>query len=165
MFYWFYRTTHPDGHRNRPIVLWLQGGPGASGIGVGNFLEIGPLDQNMKPRNSTWIQTVNVLFVDNPVGVGFSIADNNSIPKNIEEISDDLVNVLKTFMNEHSYLRNNPLYIFGQSYGGKMATILTADLHRAIQKNEIQCNLKGSWYRKWFRVPNGCYRTMAFNGI
>ena len=63
MFYWFYRTTHPDGHRKRPIVFWLQGGPGASGIGVGNFLEIGPLDQNMKPRNSTWIQTANVLLL------------------------------------------------------------------------------------------------------
>ena len=153
MFYWFYRTTHPDGHRNKPIVLWLQGGPGASGIGVGNFLEIGPLDQNMNPRNSTWIQTANVLFVDNPVGVGFSIVDNNSIPKNIEEISDDLVNVLKTFRNEHSYLRNNPLYIFGQSYGGKMATIVAADLHRAIQKNEIQRNLKGVGIGNGFVSP------------
>ena len=31
MFYWFYRTTHSDGYLNRPIVLWLQGGPGLSG--------------------------------------------------------------------------------------------------------------------------------------
>ena len=153
MFYWFYKTTHPDGHRNRPIILWLQGGPGASGIGVGNFLEIGPLDQNMKPRNSTWIQTANVLFVDNPVGVGFSIADYNSIPKNIEEISDDQISVLKTFMDEHSYFQKNPLYIFGQSYGGKIATILTADLHKAKQKNEIQCNLKGVGIGNGFVSP------------
>ena len=98
MFYWFYRTTHPDGYRNRPIVLWLQGRPGISGIGVGNFLEIGPLDQNMKQRNSTWIQTANVLFVDNPAGVGFSIADNSSVARNTKEISDDLISVLKTFI-------------------------------------------------------------------
>ena len=79
MFYWFYRTTHPDGYRNRPVVLWLQGGPGVSGTGLGNFLMFGPLDQNLRPRNSTWIQTANILLVDNPVGVGFSTVDEGSI--------------------------------------------------------------------------------------
>lgn len=34
----------------------LQGGPGASGCGYGNFEEIGPLDKAMKPRNTTWVQ-------------------------------------------------------------------------------------------------------------
>ena len=144
MFYWFYRTTHPDGYLNRPIVLWLQGGPGLSGTGLGNFLMFGPLDQNLEPRNSTWIQTANILFVDNPVGVGFSLVDNSSfIPKTTEEISTDLITMLQTFMNEHSYFKNNSFYIFGQSYGGKMAAALTNYLHKAIQKGEIQCNLKG----------------------
>ena len=153
MFYWFYRTTHPDGYRNRPIVLWLQGGPGVSGTGVGNFLEIGPLDQNLNSRNSTWIQTANVLFVDNPAGVGFSVADYSSVAKSIEEISFDLLSVLKTFMDEHSYFRSNPFYVFGQSYGGKMAASFTADLHKAIQNNEIQCNLKGVGIGNGFVSP------------
>ena len=107
----------------------------------------------MKQRNSTWIQTANVLFVDNPVGVGFSIADNSSVARNTKKISDDLISVLKTFMDEHSYFQKNPLYIFGQSYEGKMATILTADLHKAIQKNEIQCNLKGVGIGNGFVSP------------
>ena len=119
MFYWFYRTTHPDGYRNRPIVLWLQGGPGYSGIGIGNFLEIGPVDQYMKPRNASWVKTANLLFVDNPAGVGFSIAGSETVAKDIEEISNDLICVLKTFMKEHSYFESNPLHIFGQSYGAK----------------------------------------------
>ena len=153
MFYWFYRTTHPEGYRNRPIVLGLQGGPGASGVGVGNFLEIGPLDQNLNARNSIWIQTANVLFVDNPAGVGFSIVDYHSVTKSIEEISEDLISVLKTFMGEHSYFRNNPLYVFGQSYGGKMAAMFTADLHMAIQNNEIQCNLRGVGIGNGFVSP------------
>ena len=112
MFYWFYRTTHPDGYLNRPIVLWLQGGPGFSGVGVGNFLEFGPLDQYLKLRNSTWIQTANVLFVDSPVGVGFSVASNDSLTSNIEEISKDLITMLKVYMNEHSYFQTNYFYIF-----------------------------------------------------
>ena len=153
MFYWFYKTTHPDGYLNRPIVLWLQGGPGYSGIGIGNFLEIGPLDKNLNPRNSTWIQTANVLFVDNPAGVGFSNADNNSVARNTKEISDDLISVLKTFMDEHSYFQTNPLYIFGQSYGGKMAAALAYYLHKATQSNEIHCNLKGVGIGNGFVSP------------
>ena len=143
MFYWFYRTTHPDGYRNRPIVLWLQGGPGLSGTGIGNFLEFGPFDNNLEPRNSTWIQTVNVLFVDNPVGVGFSIANNKSdIPDTVVKISSDLISFLKIFIDEHDYFQTIPFYIFGQSYGGKMAVALTYYLHKAIERGEIKCNLK-----------------------
>ena len=143
MFYWFYRTTHPDGYLNRPIILWLQGGPGLSGTGHGNFLEIGPLNQNLEARNVSWIQTANILFVDNPVEFGFSLVDNTSyIPDTIEEISVDLITMLNVFMNEHPCFRTNPFYIFGQSYGGKMTAALTYYLHKAIESDEIECNLK-----------------------
>ena len=99
MFYWFYKTTHPDGYRNRPIVLWLQGGPCLSGTGLGNFLMFGPLDQDLKPRNSTWIQTANILFVDYPGDTGFSVFDNSSkAPATMEEITEDLVTFIKTFI-------------------------------------------------------------------
>ena len=130
---------------NRPIILWLQGGPGLSGTGHGNFLEFGPLDQNLEPRNISWIQTANILFVDNPVESGFSLVDNASyIPDTIEEISLDLITMLKVFMNEHPCFRTNPFYIFGQSYGGKMTAALTYYLHKAIKAEEIQCNLTGA---------------------
>ena len=145
MFYWFYRTSHPDGYLNRPIILWLQGGPGLSGTGHGNFLEFGPLNQNLEPRNISWIQTANILFVDNPVESGFSLVENTSyIPDTIEEISLDLITMLKVFMNEHPCFRTNPFYIFGQSYGGKMTAALTYYLHKAIKAEEIQCNLTGA---------------------
>ncbi|KAI5322505.1 hypothetical protein L3X38_031577 [Prunus dulcis] len=55
MFWWLYRSPN-------------RGGPGASGVGIGNFEEIGPLDTNLNPRNSTWLQKADLLFVDNPVG-------------------------------------------------------------------------------------------------
>ncbi len=144
MFYWFYRTTHPDGCLNRPIVLWLQGGPGYSGSGIGNFLEFGPLNENLEPRNSTWLQVASLLFLDNPVRVGFSYCnDLGTQTTNIEEISDDLMKVLKTFMEEHPDFKQSPFYIFGQSYGGKMASALTYYLQKAITGGEIKCNLRG----------------------
>ena len=32
-------------------------------MGIGNFLEVGPLDVNLKPRNSTWLQKADLIFV------------------------------------------------------------------------------------------------------
>ncbi len=141
MFYWFYRTTHPDGHLNRPIVLWLQGGPGLSGAGVGNFLMLGPVDEKLKPRNATWIQSVSLLFVDYPGDTGFSVV--SSPPTTIEDISSDLINMLQGFFSNHTEYKHSPLYIFGQSHGGKVAPALAYYLNKYIQAGLVECNLTG----------------------
>lgn len=52
MFYWLYyheKTTE------EPLVIWLQGGPGASSTGYGNFEEIGIVDMNLSVRNHSWV--------------------------------------------------------------------------------------------------------------
>ena len=144
MFYWFYKTTHPEGYKNRPIVLWLQGGPGLSGTGLGNFLEFGPLDEKLESREKSWIHLVSLLFVDSPVGVGFSQVDSISlIPNDKEKIADDLVEMLKVFMEMHPDMNNTPFYIFGQSYGGGMAVYLASALQKKINQKEINISLKG----------------------
>ena len=42
---------------------FLPSSQGASGVGLGNFLEVGPLDVDLKPRNSTWLQKADLIFV------------------------------------------------------------------------------------------------------
>lgn len=78
MFWWLYgaQISDPMQRVGKPLVMWLQGGPGASSTGYGNFEEIGPLDVNLEARNSTWIKEANVLFVDNPVGCGYSYVND-----------------------------------------------------------------------------------------
>ncbi|XP_018548907.1 retinoid-inducible serine carboxypeptidase-like [Lates calcarifer] len=71
MFWWLYYADNPSAS-DLPLVMWLQGGPGGSGSGFGNFEEIGPLNRNLEPRKTSWVQAASVLFVDNPVGTGFS---------------------------------------------------------------------------------------------
>lgn len=57
MFWWLYYTTANNVHHtDRPLVIWLQGGPGASSTGYGNFEELGPLDLFLNERNSTWVK-------------------------------------------------------------------------------------------------------------
>lgn len=90
MFWWLYgaQVKDPAERVHKPLVLWLQGGPGASSTGYGNFEELGPLDVHLEPRNTTWITEANVLFVDNPVGCGYSyVVDAAALTTNISGIS------------------------------------------------------------------------------
>ena len=113
MFWWLYgvQTSDPMERVHKPLVLWFQGGPGASSTGYGNFEEIGPLDVNLKQRNSTWTKEANVLFVDNPVGCGFSYVDEpGALTTNI---SGTLSSLLGKFLGVSS---NNVFFDFSVSF-------------------------------------------------
>ena len=57
----------------------------------------------LKPRNTSWTQAANVLFVDNPVGTGYSYVDTKSAyTKNEEEIAKDLLTLFSAFLRTHS---------------------------------------------------------------
>lgn len=143
MFYWLYYTKAPVRYTDRPLVIWLQGGPGASSCGHGNFEEIGPLDVNLAERNFTWVKDMNVLFIDSPVGSGFSFVDNlKLLTTDNKQISDDLMAFMRAFMTKHSEFQTVPLYIFSESYGGKMAAEFALDYSKGIEEGSIISNLK-----------------------
>uniref|UniRef100_A0AAQ5XFV4 Carboxypeptidase n=1 Tax=Amphiprion ocellaris TaxID=80972 RepID=A0AAQ5XFV4_AMPOC len=55
MFWWlYYADSHSAHYQDLPLVMWLQGGPGGSGSGFGNFEEIGPLKRDLEPRKASW---------------------------------------------------------------------------------------------------------------
>ncbi|GJQ78402.1 hypothetical protein Trydic_g22227 [Trypoxylus dichotomus] len=146
MFWWLYYTTATSvsHYTERPLIIWLQGGPGMPASGYGNFIEIGPYNLHMKPRKHTWIKNFNVLFIDNPIGTGFSYYSNNgTLLKSTEDIGRDLVRFLKGFLEKHKDFELVPLYIFGESYGGKMATEFAYQLEKEIRNGIMHANLKG----------------------
>ncbi|KAF8397777.1 hypothetical protein HHK36_016699 [Tetracentron sinense] len=146
MFWWLYRSPYriEDPFKPWPIILWLQGGPGASGVGIGNFQEVGPLGTDLKPRNSTWLRKADLLFVDNPVGTGFSfVEDEKVVVKTDEEAAIDLTTLLKELFNKNESLQKRPLYIVAESYGGKYAVTLGLSALRAIKSGELKLKLGG----------------------
>ncbi|XP_048179838.1 retinoid-inducible serine carboxypeptidase [Corvus hawaiiensis] len=146
MFWWLYYANNPtQDFTELPLILWLQGGPGASGCGYGNFEEIGPLDKEMKPRNTTWLQAASILFVDNPVGTGFSYVDDCSLfAQNLTTVVSDMMVFLGEFFKCRAEFQTIPFYIFSESYGGKMAAGVALELHKAVQKGTIKCNFRGT---------------------
>ncbi|KAK1261218.1 Serine carboxypeptidase-like 51 [Acorus gramineus] len=146
MFWWLYRSPQRVDNASSPwpIILWLQGGPGASGVGIGNFQEVGPLDTDLKPRNSTWLQKADLLFVDNPVGTGYSyVEDEKLCVKTDEEAATDLTTLLKALFNGNANLQKSPLYLIAESYGGKYAVTLGLSIVDAVQKGELKLKLGG----------------------
>ncbi|XP_031338715.1 retinoid-inducible serine carboxypeptidase-like isoform X1 [Photinus pyralis] len=146
MFWWLYYTTANVSHfTERPLIIWLQGGPGMPSSGYGNFLEIGLLNINLTEKDHSWVKHFNILFLDNPVGVGFSYFSSSSVKmvQNNKEIGRDLINFLKTFLSEHEEFQKIPLYIFGESYGGKMAVEFAYQLVQEIRRGEVTVHFKG----------------------
>ncbi|KAJ1679791.1 hypothetical protein EV182_001322 [Spiromyces aspiralis] len=78
LFYWYFPAIAPQadgGGPPPPLLLWIQGGPGASSM-IGLFTEMGPLmfddAGELVRRNLTWANEYDILFVDQPVGTGYS---------------------------------------------------------------------------------------------
>ncbi|CAL5036030.1 unnamed protein product [Urochloa decumbens] len=146
IFWWYYKSPQRVSSPVKPwpTVVWLQGGPGGSGVGRGNFLEIGPLDLNLKPRKFTWLHKADLIFVDSPVGVGYSYAeDPSAMVKTDLQTATDMVDVLKALVMEIPTLRNSPLFLVGESYGGKLAAMIGISLARAIHDGTVHLTLGG----------------------
>lgn len=143
MFYWLYYTTASvENYHDRPLVIWLQGGPGASSTGYGNFEEIGPLGLDLEERSFTWVKDYNVMFLDNPVGTGFSYVDSlDLLTKTNEEIATDLVAFMKHFYELHPNFAGVDLHIMTESYGGKMGAEFAYVLDKEIKLGTIHCKL------------------------
>lgn len=133
----FYHMFSPQGKsfdNSQPIVVWFQGGPGCSGW-VGSLLEIGPfqivqkngtLETKYNPYN--WAQDNNLLFIDQPFGVGYSSVGNGTAPNMTETAADQVVVFFEEFFKTYPKLKSNPLYMSGESYGGHYVPSFTARL-------------------------------------
>uniref|UniRef100_A0A914V0N0 Carboxypeptidase n=1 Tax=Plectus sambesii TaxID=2011161 RepID=A0A914V0N0_9BILA len=108
-----------------PLILWLNGGPGCSSVG-GMFEELGPFyperDGNSLYENVfSWNKVANVLFLESPIGVGFSYDTSNA--SNVMTDDDTVANqnylaLIDFFTNVQPAYANRTFYITGESYAG-----------------------------------------------
>jgi len=84
-FYWFAECDGCDA-ATAPVALWTNGGPGCSGL-LGFMTEQGPLrpngDGTLAQNPYAWNKAANYLFVEQPVGVGFSYSTTPDAYRNV----------------------------------------------------------------------------------
>ncbi|XP_031635893.1 venom serine carboxypeptidase-like [Contarinia nasturtii] len=121
MFFWFFPAkVNTD---NAPVLLWLQGGPGASSL-FGLFAENGPYSVGPKlkliSRTYSWHLNHNLIYIDNPVGTGFSFTDSDDgYAKNEKDVGENLLRALQQFFLLFPNLQKNAFFAAGESYAGK----------------------------------------------
>ncbi|KAJ7062729.1 serine carboxypeptidase [Mycena amicta] len=103
------------------IIFWATGGPGCSGS-LSLFFENGPCRIPNSTGNPTfhpesWNANASVLFVDQPVGAGFSYADYGEHTFTTEEAAKDISAFLFVFFEHFSQFKGQALHMAGSSYG------------------------------------------------
>ncbi|XP_022980789.1 serine carboxypeptidase-like 45 [Cucurbita maxima] len=143
LFYYFAEAQINSA--SRPLVLWLNGGPGCSSLGVGAFSENGPFrpkGEVLIRNEHSWNTEANMLYLETPVGVGFSYSTDTS---SYEAVGDkitarDNLEFLEKWFVRFPHYRNRSLFITGESYAGHYVPQL-AEL--MLQSNKTSFNLRG----------------------
>ncbi|PRQ22328.1 putative peptidase S10, serine carboxypeptidase, alpha/Beta hydrolase [Rosa chinensis] len=154
LFYYFIESEGSPAYD--PLVLWLTGGPGCSGFSGLVYESIGPLSfdyahsfdnkPQLKLNPYSWTKVANIIFIDAPVGTGFSYT------KTWDEyrIVNDTISAAQTYqflrkwLVDHPRFISNPLYIAGDSYAGIVLPIIVQEISDGNEDGlEPAMNLQG----------------------
>jgi cathepsin A (carboxypeptidase C) len=157
MFYWLFYSKRD--RKEDPLVIWLTGGPGcASEIAV--MTENGPykLDSegNTVLNEHSWHTVSNMLYIDNPIGVGFSSANKADEPKNEDEVAEALHTFLINFIKANPEFSGRDLFITGESYAGHYIPAISYELYSKGQ--DLALSFKGAaigngWVDPYHQYP------------
>jgi vitellogenic carboxypeptidase-like protein len=163
LFYWFFESQkfHPDQSRSTedigqtPLIIWLNGGPGAPST-LGLFLENGPyrilnnFAGEIIENEQSWNKDAHLIYWDQPIGTGYSNVKGENPQSTFVQNEDDLSEIfylaLQDFLSGHPEYRPCPVYVAGESYGGKYVPNIALKIHdkNAAEPDEAKkINLQG----------------------
>ncbi|XP_028171382.1 venom serine carboxypeptidase-like isoform X2 [Ostrinia furnacalis] len=152
LYFWYFPPISKNA--DAPVVLWLQGGPGGSSL-FGLFTELGPLiakKDGFALRKYHWALKNHLIFIDNPVGTGFSYTnDDKGYCSDEKCVAKGLYNAMQQFFTLFPDLRNNTFCITGESYAGKYIPALAMEIHNQNDNGDdelinLKCLAMGNAY-------------------
>ncbi|CAM8906989.1 unnamed protein product [Rhodiola kirilowii] len=152
LFYYFIESQGDP--TKDPLLLWLTGGPGCSAFN-GLIYELGPMQfdihnypgglPSLTPWEEAWTKTASIIFVDSPVGTGYSYSTTQAGWLSSDTIAAEQVyQFLIKWLLEHPKYLPLELIIGGDSYAGMFVPTITKKvLERNIAGAQPSFNLKG----------------------
>ncbi|KAJ6549817.1 Alpha/Beta hydrolase protein [Mycena capillaripes] len=120
IFFWYFAAR--NNAATAPLTLWFNGGPGSSSM-IGLLQEHGPCRISNNSESATlnpfsWNTNSNILYIDQPVGVGFS--HGTETVGTSQEAAADVWTFLQIFLKDprFSNLASQDIAIWTESYGG-----------------------------------------------
>ncbi|XP_020167121.1 serine carboxypeptidase-like 45 isoform X2 [Aegilops tauschii subsp. strangulata] len=145
LFYYFAEAELDPA--TKPLVLWLNGGPGCSSVGVGAFSENGPFRPSgnaLMSNEYSWNKEANMLYLESPAGVGFSYSTDPSFYGGVGDsmTARDNLRFLEGWFAKFPQYKGRNLYIAGESYAGHYVPQLAQRMVEFDDKEKL-FNLKG----------------------
>lgn len=144
--------TNPD---TDPLVFWLTGGPGCSSE-VALFYENGPftINQNLSLKKNpyTWSNSSNLVFVDQPVGTGFSDSPFSEMSKNEDEVAANFLIFVQGFLAKFPQFKTREIFITGESYAGHYIPAVGAILKKN-GFNLVGVAIGNGWTDPFYQYP------------
>lgn len=154
LFFWHFQNRH-IANRQRTII-WLNGGPGCSSMD-GALMEVGPYrvkdDQTLEYNEGSWDEFANMLFVDQPVGTGFSYVNTDSYIHELDEMSAHFITFLEKWFEIFPEYERDDIYFAGESYAGQHIPYIA----KAIQERNKNVTQSGAskWNLRGLLIGNG----------
>ncbi len=150
LFFWFFESQ--DDPEADPVVLWLNGGPGASSF-LGLFLENGPYKIKKDPVTGelsladnpySWNRHASYLMIDQPAGVGLSgVRESSCYAPNEAVATYQLYQGLLEFFRRYPRYRGADFYLFGESFAGHYLPTLATTILAGNARGYPRINLRG----------------------
>ncbi|KAM5441795.1 Cell death protease [Microsporum ferrugineum] len=163
LFFWHYQNRH-IANRQR-TVIWLNGGPGCSSMD-GALMEVGPYrlkdDHSLVYNEGSWDEFANLLFVDQPVGTGFSYVSTDSYVHELGPMADQFIIFLDRWFKLFPEYENDDIYLAGESYAGQYIPYIAEAIVKRNEKlpaNQTAWNVEGLIIGNGWIAPNEQYRS------
>lgn len=171
-FFWFVESrTNP--HR-APLSIWLNGGPGASSL-LGMMAENGPCSINPDSNSSTlnpwsWNNEVNILFIDQPVQVGYSYDELYNGTCNLlasDPMDEDASPIKLGGFEDGKIPETNSTFYVGTFPSQNGTHVPNSTVHAAV----ALWHFAQTWFEEYVEPPpfdlyygRGCLRARLFRG-
>nr|KAJ3420241.1 Cell death protease [Polyrhizophydium stewartii] len=113
----------------------------------GVFLENGPFrvqpDKTLKINPYAWRQNAHMLYVDQPVGTGYSFSEQGEFRRTLKDVTSDFVAFMTHFFQVFPEHQRSELVLAGESFAGTYVPYFATELLRLNKESGAKFRLSG----------------------